>query len=1084
MTTLLTTLTLLAGLSLGAETDEGTIGPWRKGDFAYQPTLTDDRPNEKSRELVGRYYRALAPEKIVTGEKGVLRFRVAPRSVGWAGILVLDKEGQPVPLSAGLNDVILTDLEGKPAHESGWIQHDTQVLYSDASPVAWPKTRIAVRAGRSGKRPSDPITVKPTVDEATLNFSHWRIADSKIKLSALLDGPTSAHGPVAAKDGRFLRDGRPMFFWGGHNNHVPGVNYPARGLSPKATSDSFAEVYGDAGINVFRSIALGEIVADPATGAINPQMLDHYHYLIARLGQQGVYFLVSDAPLHTVWGYPKEQADEVRRAASYHFWCDPQSRAAWKNSLRAILTAPNPYNGKAIKDDRTVIGFELANETGLNERRFDFTQPGNPDFTRKWRSAFNRFLLKKYGSRQALAEAWQRHPLLPHEDPARETIVIPTNYRGARTPYGGTGQHDQWTTGRWYINGKKYGIPAAHNPRIVDAIEFNRSVAKKAYPFDFNNLAAPAESESLRLAFNDFLVQKYGSREALDKAWADDVLFPWETPAVGVDKRSRQPDPKLPQRTIVIPSNYRGQDRYEEDLTSRLADPRVSDTMEFTYQVQRDWATDMARFLKQEIGLKCGVGWNGDTFHVCQGPNHQANLESPLDIGIAAEYLDWDNGDQLTSRLKNLKRFNAYGRIFGRPMFAYEWSMWATQGPYVYEYGLLLALMGRVCGFDGHAHHQLGPYKYPVSDPEYSLRVTYINPLSNRPQRGVAGVSQWILQRSKIAEQPRIIIGMPHHDAFVGGPERKMSNWAFENWLMYQVGTEDYGFGEVYDGPADRIVVHSGHGPYGDYRKAKHAVLWCHANSDREGKDPEAKRKWFAMHGIHFAPGQKYFLNDQFFATTEDMSDYNIVHAKAEQARFALLRENEAKQDAANKATGRKSRITHGDHYYWAAEPGFRPTELDRRLYAAMKQWGFPLPFADDEIDLVWRSSDRTMAMDTRREHFMADRGDFQMWFGRGGPGKTVKLGRLEAKTDEKQYAVALLAWDTADFATAKTLALWTLWNSEVTVKLPLPESVRVYAVNWLGKRVFEVQPISAGRDHVTFATVRHDDVFCWEIER
>jgi len=303
-----------------------------------------------------------------------------------------------------------------------------------------------------------------------------------------------------------------------------------------------------------------------------------------------------------------------------------------------------------------------------------------------------------------------------------------------------------------------------------------------------------------------------------------------------------------------------------------------------------------------------------------------------------------------------------------------------------------------------------------------------------------------------------------------------MSNWAFENWLMYQIGIEDYAFKGVYDGPADRIVIHEGRGPYGDYRKAKHALLWCHSQSDREGKDPDARKKWFKLHGIEFAPGQKYFLNDQFFATTEDMTDYNVVHRAAEAAWHGAIAANAEKSTAVTRT---------GDTDYWAAEPNSKPAELDRQLYQALKKWGYPLPFAENEIDKVWRSRDKTMAMDTTKLEFTADRSDMQLWFGKlEGKGGKVALSRLAATSDEKQYAVALLPWDTSDLATAKTLAVWCMWNSEVTVKLPMPQPVTVYAVNWLGKRLYQVKPISAAQDSVTFATIRDDDIFCYEIGR
>src|SRR5262249_41966008 len=163
------------------------------------------------------------------------------------------------------------------------------------------------------------------------------------------------------------------------------------------------------------------------------------------------------------------------------------------------------------------------------------------------------------------------------------------------------------------------------NPRIVDAIEFNNTVARKRYPFDFNNLTTPAETRRLREQFNAFLRRKYGSRAGLEAAWTEDPLFKWEDPAAG---------------TILIPTNFRGQDRYEADTQTRRADPRVSDVIEFTCEIQREWATDVARFLRDDVGLKCAIGWNGDTFHVAQAPNHLANMEAPLDLAVGAAYLD------------------------------------------------------------------------------------------------------------------------------------------------------------------------------------------------------------------------------------------------------------------------------------------------------------------------------------------------------------------------------------------------------------------------------------------------------------
>lgn len=1006
---------------------------WRRGDMSYYPSPTDDRPNRQSISTARMYYKTLIHPKTIEGRKGKLKFTVFPRSEEWAGVLVLDAGGKPISLSARIRVEIL-DRSGNSDEEHRWLQFDTKALFTDASRIYRPTTTLRALKGRE------------LLDEAVINFSECKFERSKVNMSDLLDGPTDTDGFVLSKGGSFVRDGKQILFWGGHENHIPS----------KATTDRYVDVYPEAGINVMRHIGIEEMVKDPVSGEIDPKKLDDYHYLVAQLGKHGIYLFISQyfgylMGRRMLYGYPVGKMPKEP-----NIWLDQRVREGWKRFLRNFFNSKNPYNGKRLKDDPTIIGFELSNETGLNYRRFDFNNLRRQEFVRQWRTAFNQFLLKKYGSRSALAEAWKTDPLFPWEDPKKGTVMIPSNFRGARCPYGGRGQHDQFTTGRFYKN----GLPPFANPRIVDAVEFHELYGPDKYPFDYNNLAKPDETRMWREKWNKFLLDKYGARAELAKAWANDPLFRWEDPA---------------RNTILIPTNYHGERAYYYDPFSRIANPRIGDMLEFTYLVQKEWATDMAKFLKEEIGLKCAVGWNGDTFQVIQLPSHKANMDSPLDVTISAVYLDWDNGDQLTSRTKNLKRFTTYGRIYGRPIFSYEWSAWTLQGPYVHEYILLTAIMGRVYGFDGFAHHKMSPLKYPISDPLYSLK-NFIHPLSDR-RRGAFCVASWILKRSRIPEtRDMLIIGYPDGSAFTGGPERKMSNPAFENWLLYQLGSEDYSFKDVYNGPTDRIVVHSGHGPYGDYRKAKHAILWCHSNTDREGKDTKAKQKWFALHGISFKPGQKYYLDDHYFATTEDLTEYVLTHRKAEETRWRLLEEHP--QDR------RLGKMKRAEHYYWSVERKQRIPELDRWLYKALKRWGYPLPFEMKEIDRVWRSPDGTMVMDTTKEEFIADRDDMQVWFGRMEGKGGFSLSRLAVKTSEKQYSVALLPWDTASFSTSKVLMLWTQWNSRVTIKLPFPNIPRIYAVNWLGRRIFRVVPLRITKKSTTFMTARHDDIFCYEILR
>ena len=59
------------------------------------------------------------------------------------------------------------------------------------------------------------------------------------------------------------------------------------------------------------------------------------------------------------------------------------------------------------------------------------------------------------------------------------------------------------------------------------------------------------------------------------------------------------------------------------------------------------------------------------------------------------------------------------------------------------------------------------------------------------------------------------------------------------------------------------------------------------------------------------------------------------------------------------------------------------------------------------------------------------------------------------------------------------------MWNSRITAPLPQGSGEpKIYAVNWLGKRIFEVKPEKATDENVTFQSARHDDIFCYEIAR
>ena len=51
-----------------------------------------------------------------------------------------------------------------------------------------------------------------------------------------------------------------------------------------------------------------------------------------------------------------------------------------------------------------------------------------------------------------------------------------------------------------------------------------------------------------------------------------------------------------------------------------------------------------------------------------------------------------------------------------------------------------------------------------------------------------------------------------------------------------------------------------------------------------------------------------------------------------------------------------------------------------------------------------------------------------------------------------------------------------------MTIKSALPTDAEIYAVNWLGARLFRVKPVRQDGQSLTIAVSRSDDVFFYEI--
>jgi len=713
--------------------------------------------------------------------------------------------------------------------------------------------------------------------------------------------PTSETGPITTRpsDGDYVdKNGSRFFVWGGHWNH----------LHSKEGIDLAVRMLPTMGVSTTRNI-YDESEADEATGKWRPEALDQVFYQVAQLGKAGIY---QDICLHSYGWYTNPEGafykvdggNDPRYRGISRLW-NPVYLRAQKNYATELFTTVNPYNGKKLIDDPTMISVEIANEDyGLGARRFDFEELPEPEKTLV-RKRFNSWLLKKYKSREKLAEAWALEPLAAEENPAQGNIHFPPQFK---------------------------------------------TVAKSP---------------------NFFL-------------------------------------------------NW--------DAEGRTASPRTSDAMEWCRGEVYDFLKTMYDHLRG-LGVKCSISWCGFSTYELQMTNLHPYLSICDSLG--------GSGYGSDNNFRSLERWYVYGsfnHFWPKSTHVREWSSW-NQGADVAAStnGLVTAgLFGLAHGLDHWSHHKLGYAAYPSLEQE---AVNSINPDVDQRRAAFSFVG-WAFRRARIpVDPPRLLIGLPKTESCYGGLNSPCDTQPLKGgytFLYDQVRMDYYVFDQVYDGPEDMVVMHEGRSPSGDYRKAKHAILWSHGISDPTGRNPRAREEWFALHGIHFEPGERWKKTDRVLAFNCDLVD----------------------------------------------DP-----ELNRVVYDTLVAWGVKLPFSRDEIHKIYANLDRSIEVNTDLGRMKVDRDDFQAWLGQNH-GEQTQTSLMSVSTDADQVQVLAVPFDTGSFKTARQLVLWSRTDANVKLTADFDREPEIWAVNWTGYRKQKVSPLAWDKKSVTVRFTHDLDVHYYEILR
>ncbi len=297
----------------------------------------------------------------------------------------------------------------------------TQQPFAAGEPVAIDFT-LSARDGIRVEHDA-PVTIVAGEDWIPLQLELDIEPGSALDFSGmgLQQAPAGKHGWLMVDaDGRFVfeqQPDQPVRFYG--------VNlcFSAHYITHEQ-SDRLVDRLVRLGYNALRLHHHERELTEPSEGRLrmNAQKLDQLDYLVAACIRRGIYVttdLYVSRPVDVAPFLP--EGVDARRDAMNRFKVlaalNPAAFENWKAFSRQWLEHVNPYTGRAYKDEPGLAWLALINEGNLTN--FVNLAKDIPDYQQAW----NRWLLQRYGERDALADAWGSL-LADGQDPQRGNVPL------------------------------------------------------------------------------------------------------------------------------------------------------------------------------------------------------------------------------------------------------------------------------------------------------------------------------------------------------------------------------------------------------------------------------------------------------------------------------------------------------------------------------------------------------------------------------------------------------------------------------------------------------------------------------------
>lgn len=260
-----------------------------------------------------------------------------------------------------------------------------------------------------------------------------KLKGSVLDASFVLDGPAGKYGFIQADADGFVcvdENGNktPIQFWG--------TNLGGDGLFPETheEADMIADSIAASGFNLVRlhkadGPSDNTVFGFRATSGkkLDDSQMDKFCYLIYALKQRGIYTFLDVHCSRKV--YADDGLDGLSSFSGVIYY-DKDVLELLENYAEMLLNYKNPYTGLALKDDPAMACIDIKNENNPLWS-FNFDSIKGTKYYTEIQERYNKWLLGKYGTRNALEKAWNVKPLTPtwgktallsDEDPTNNTV--------------------------------------------------------------------------------------------------------------------------------------------------------------------------------------------------------------------------------------------------------------------------------------------------------------------------------------------------------------------------------------------------------------------------------------------------------------------------------------------------------------------------------------------------------------------------------------------------------------------------------------------------------------------------------------